>query len=136
VLQRLREVPPGKLLLLLHAFLLLLAARLALATVPMTRIIRWKRLQTGAAAPGQAARRQEIRWAVLVAARYSPVRFVCFPQCLAASALLANAGILNRLHYGVKRGAAKLETHTWLEADGEIVIGGEVAGEYARLEVY
>ncbi len=73
---------------------------------------------------------------MLVVARHSPVRFVCFPQCLAASALLRSAGIASRLHYGVRRGAGGLETHTWLEAGGEVVIGGEVAGEFTLLEVF
>jgi len=79
---------------------------------------------------------KDVRHAVLVVARYSPVSLVCFPQCLAASEMLRRRGIASRLHYGVARDGDKLVTHTWLEAGGEIVIGGEVAAEYSTLAVY
>ncbi len=139
--RRVLDTPPEKLGLLLKAFFLLLCARVALRVVPVSRIIGWKRRNvrgSGLAAGQAAARRREVRWAVLAVVRHSPVRFVCFPQCLAASALLAGAGIESRLHYGVRRAAetARLETHTWLEAGGELVIGGEVAGDFSPLEVY
>ena len=131
-----REVPAGRLGLLVHAFVLLLGAKIALAVLPVKRVIGWKRRQVRGAGTGTEAERRTVRWAVLVAARYSPVELVCFPQCLAASALLAGAGIESRLHYGVRRGERGLETHTWLEAGGEVVIGGEVAEEFSHLEVF
>lgn len=141
VLRRVREVPLRKLALLLRTFWLLLVAKIALATVPVKRIIgrRARPVSVIVLRDGErAARMRDARWAVLVVARYSPVRFVCFPQCLAASALLRSAGIESRLHYGVRRAAqtAKLETHTWLEAGGEILIGGEVAPGFFTLDVY
>lgn len=141
VYKRLHEVPAAKLWLLLRTFVLLLLTKTALAALPARVVIGWKQRAVragGLDVAAEAARRREVRWAVLVVARYSPVRFVCFPQCLAASALLAGSGIGSRLHYGVRRGAttARLETHTWLEAGGEVVIGGEVAPQYSTLTVY
>jgi hypothetical protein len=138
LLRRSREIGPGGLALLARAFWLLLAAKIALKTVPVSRIIAWKQRPLAATGePSLASEyRQRVRHAVLVAARYSPVRFVCFPQCLAASALLRRKGIDSRLHYGVAREDGKLVTHTWLEAGGEIVIGGEVAAEYSTLAIY
>jgi hypothetical protein len=126
--------------MLVRAFWLLLAAKIALKTVPVSRIIAWKQRPLAGAGdsnpPADREYRQRVRHAVLVTARYSPVRFVCFPQCLAASALLRRKGIDSRLHYGVARADGKLVTHTWLEAGGEIVIGGEVAAEYSTLAIY
>ncbi len=138
LLQRSREIGPGGLALLVRAFWLMLAAKIALRTVPVSRIIAWKQRPVATTSkPNSASEyRQRVRHAVLVTARYSPVRFVCFPQCLAASALLRRKGIESRLHYGVAREDGKLVTHTWLEAGGEIVIGGEVAAQYSTLAVY
>ncbi len=140
LLRRARELGPGGLWLLGRTFGLLLAAKIALHLLPVQRVIAWKqrppapRAEANPALVRAALRR--VRHAVLVVARYSPIPFVCFPQCLAASALLRRAGIASRLHYGVSRADGKLVTHTWLEAGGEIVIGGEVAAEYSTLAVY
>jgi hypothetical protein len=150
LLRRVREVGPGGVALLVEAFVLLLAAKAALAWVPVAKIIGWKQRKLrfasatwDASSPDTRSDRaadaewvRRVRHAVLVVARYSPVEFVCFPQCLAASELLRQRRIPSRLHYGVARAGDKLVTHTWLEAGGEIVIGGEVAAEYSTLAVY
>jgi hypothetical protein len=144
LMRRTREMGPGGMALLFKTFWLLLAARVALAWIPVSRIIAWKqrpprkRDVVQAAASGALTRDQlrRVRHAVKVTARYSPLRFVCFPQCLAASALLRRRGISSRLHYGVARADDKLITHTWLEAGGEIVVGGEVADGFSTLAVY
>jgi hypothetical protein len=134
--QRLVEVGPTGVWLLLRTFVLLAAARLALHLLPISRVIAWKQRGSKASTEASSTDLQRVRRAVLTVARYSPVRFVCFPQCLAACALLRSRSISSRLHYGVARSGDKLVTHTWLEAGGEIVIGGEVAGEYSTLAVY
>jgi len=135
--RRVREVGPAGVWLLVKAFFLMLIARIALRSIPVKRIIAWKqRPLRGFECAQPALRCAQVRWAVLVAARYSPIDFVCFPQCLAAAELLGGAGIPSRLHYGVTREGAKLMTHTWLEAKGEIVIGGEVAEAYSTLDIY
>jgi hypothetical protein len=139
LVRRARELGPLGLALLGWTFCLLAAAKLALKSVPVSRIVAWKqrpirRVQTDATVIREQCRR--VRHAILVVSRYSPVQFVCFPQCLAASALLRERGIESLLHYGVARVDDKLVTHTWLEAGGEIVIGGEVAAQYSRLAMY
>jgi hypothetical protein len=134
--RRLREVGPSGWLLLARAFCLLLAAKCALRLLPVRHVIAWKQRAVRSPQAAQECDLRRIRHAVLVAARYSPIRFVCFPQCLAAAALLRSRGIQSRLHYGVTRAGAQLVTHTWLEAGGEIVIGGEVAASYSTLAVY
>jgi len=134
--RRLREVGPSGWLLLARTFCLLLAAKCALRVLPVRRVIAWKRRAIRRPRAAREPDLRRIRHAVLVTARYSPIRFVCFPQCLAAAALLRSRGIESRLHYGVTRSGAALVTHTWLEAGGEIVIGGEVAANYSTLAVY
>ena len=114
----------------------MLMAKAALAWIPVAKVVGWKQRGLPAEVAADASTVREVRHAVLVVARYSPVSMVCFPQCLAASEMLRRRGIGSRLHYGVARAGDKLVTHTWLEAGGEIVIGGEVAAEYSTLAVY
>ena len=134
LLRRFREVGPGGLASLLEAFGWLAVAKVALAWVPVAKVIGWKQRELAQNRAADPSVLREVRHAVLVVARYAPFGFVCFPQCLAASEMLRRRGIASRLHYGVARDGDKLVTHTWLEAGGETVIGGEVAGEYSRLE--
>ena len=140
LLRRAREVGREGRTLLLKTFWLLLSARIALAFIPVQKIVAFKQRPLPEKSMPSAAvlrdQRDRVRHTVLVVARYSPVAFVCFPQCLAASELLRRQGIESRLHYGVARAGDKLVTHTWLEAGGEILIGGEVAAEYSTLAIY
>lgn len=136
---RLREVAAKDLLLLGRTLGWLVVAKVALQVLPVRWIIGWQRRKMrGEGSRGDVATVcARVRWAVLVVARRSPVGFVCFPQCLAAGALLRGYGVGSLLHYGVRRGeTGALETHTWLEAGGEALIGGEVAGLFSELEVY
>ena len=135
-MRRVREVGPRGVARLVEALGWLVVAKAALAWVPVAKVIGWKRREVRSQRAADAGILRDVRHAVLVAARYSPIEFVCFPQCLAASEMLRRRGITSRLHYGVARDGDKLVTHTWLEAGGEIVIGGEVAGEYSTLAVY
>ncbi len=71
---------------------------------------------------------ERIRWAVLTVARYGPLSFVCFPQALAAHAMLRRRGISSIMHYGVRRSAdRRMRAHTWLEVDHRMLLGGESA---------
>ena len=139
--QRVRQLGPSAIPLFAHTFALLVAARLALRLFPVARIIAWKQrpVPPSALSEAEAATvRARIRHAILTIARYSPIRFVCFPQCLAAAALLRARGFHSRLHYGVSRDplSNKLVTHTWLESGNQILIGGEVADQYSTLAIY
>jgi len=136
VARRVAEVGPRGVARLGEAFFWMLLAKAALAWVPVAKVVGWKRRGLLAEVVADASTLREVRHAVLVVARYSPMSMVCFPQCLAASEMLRRRGIGSRLHYGVARAGDKLVTHTWLEAGGEILIGGEVAAEYSTLAVY
>ena len=135
-MRRVREVGPRGVARLVEALGWLMVAKAALAWVPVAKVIGWKQRKIRRERVADGSTLRGVRHAVLVVARYSPVEFVCFPQCLAASEMLRRRGIASRLHYGVARDGDKLVTHTWLEAGGGIVIGGEVAGEYSTLAVY
>jgi hypothetical protein len=77
---------------------------------------------------------ERIRWAVLTVARYGPLSFVCFPQALAAHAMLRRRGIASIMHYGVRRSADRqLRAHTWLEVDHRMLLGGESALLFAPI---
>ncbi len=119
----------------------LLAARLLLKILPVSALVRWLKRPVAAVPKGrwgageQAAQVEEVRWAVLSVARHSPVRFVCFPQAIAAHALLRRRGVPSRVVYGVRRAAdTRLCAHTWLEVGGETILGGETAPLFAALD--
>src|ERR1700674_1891534 len=80
--RRLHQVGPSGWALLLQTFCLLLAAKSALRFLAVRKVIAWTRRPTPDPRAVTPADLRRIRHAVLVVARYSPVRFVCFPQCL------------------------------------------------------
>jgi hypothetical protein len=130
---RLRALPRPRRWMLAEAFAALLAARAALLLLPGRWIFRWIESPAHARTPGQSTT-ESVRWAVLSVARYSPLRFVCFPQALAAHAMLRRRGVASVMHYGVRRSAdGQLRAHTWLEVDGRMLLGGESAPLFARV---
>ena len=132
---RWRALPAPQRWLLVEAFAALLAARLSLRVLPVRWIFRWLEhpLRGAAASPSPGAV-ERIRWAVLTVARYGPLPFVCFPQALAAHAMLRRRGISSIMHYGVRRSADRqLRAHTRLEVDHRMLLGGESALLFAPI---
>ncbi len=130
---RLTALPWQRRWLLAEAFVLLLAARSALRLLPTRWIFRWleRPLHNPVEDHGAA---EQARWAVISAARYSPISFVCFPQALAAHAMLRRRGVASVMHYGVRRSADRqLRAHTWLEVEGRMLLGGESAPLFAAV---
>ena len=139
---RWRSLPFAQKRLLLEAFATLLVARVSLALLPVRWIFRWlERPLRHPAVTGQrdaphrpAGVVERIRWAVLTVARYGPLSFVCFPQALAAHAMLRRRGVGSVMHYGVRRSADRqMRAHTWLEVDNRMLLGGESALLYAPI---
>jgi hypothetical protein len=132
---RWRTLPGKKRWLLLEAFATLLAARCALALLPVRWIFRWLESPLRNADASTASDIAErVRWAVLTVARYGPLSFVCFPQALAAHAMLRRRGIQSIMHYGVRRSAdRRMRAHTWLEVDHRMLLGGESALLFAPI---
>ena len=132
---RWRALPAGRRWLLAEAFATLLAARCSLVLLPVRWIFRWlESPPRHPAVPGSSEIVEDIRWAVLTVARYGPLSFVCFPQALAAHAMLRRRGIRSIMHYGVRRSADRqMRAHTWLEVDHRMLLGGESAMLFAPI---
>jgi hypothetical protein len=132
---RWRTLPASRRWLLVEAFATLLAARSSLVLLPVRWIFRW--LESPPRHPTASDGSEiveEIRWAVLTVARYGPLSFVCFPQALAAHAMLRRRGIRSIMHYGVRRSADRqMRAHTWLEVDHRMLLGGESAMLFAPI---
>src|SRR5437868_2739662 len=114
-----------------EALVLLAGFRVALAVVPVRRIIgaiaRGKPNEAAAADDTSQTRltTRRVQWAVSAAARHSVVEFVCFPQALAGYTMLRRRGVPSTLVYGVARSAeGNLLAHTWLTVSDQTVLGG------------
>lgn len=138
MLARIFRKPPADLLLVAEAFLMLFAARLALRKIPLAKLVEWLRspapVRNVTAAELTATR---IRWAILAVVRRNQGSFVCFPQSLAAYAMLWRRGIPSVLHYGVNRSPDNdLRAHTWLKLGEMTVVGGEDAPDFTLLSTF
>jgi hypothetical protein len=136
---RIRRIGFRRFVLLGETFCLLLAAKIALHVIPIDRVLSWRSTASsprGSRALHQAAECQLVRWAVTVVSDRSPVEFVCFPQSLAARALLHHRGIQTQLYYGAARKEGLLVTHTWLKVGERNVVGGEIADDFSVLQIY
>lgn len=73
--------------------------------------------------------KEEVRRAVLTAARRLPWKTLCLPRAVAAKWLLQRRGYSSTIQLGVGTRDARLHAHAWLSIDGETLIGGaEAAG--------
>lgn len=119
--------------MLAEALAALALASLAIALLPFKRI----------AAAASATRRGPVRTdsetvrrarsAVTGWARRVPWRTVCFQKGLALHWMLRRRGIPSVLLYGARRDGEGLAAHVWIDVDGETVIGGEEAPNFACL---
>ena len=132
---------PADWMLAAEAMALLASFRIALALMPVRRIIA--AITTGRADPTTGALESDearvtarrVQWAVSAVARHSPVEFVCFPQALAGYTMLRRRGVTSTLVYGVARSTeGQLSAHTWLMLGEQTVLGGEAAQEFTAIE--
>lgn len=124
--------------LLIEAGLVLTAASLASATLPFRRIVQWaSAAPDGTRCPHGPDIVHRAGQAIEAWSRRLPLKTVCFQKGLALHWMLRRRGIGSRLHYGVDRHDDQgLRAHVWISVAGEIVMGGEVAGEFACLAVF
>ena len=138
---------PKDVLLAAEALLLLAAFRIALAVVPVRRIIAALCRPSGVedrhadtTRDHESERRMRtaasrVQWAVSAAVRHAPVEFVCFPQALAGYAMLRRRGVPGTVIYGVARSpAGDLIAHTWLTAGDRILLGEDAAKDFTAIE--
>lgn len=132
LIHRFLALPRKNQFLLLHAFSLLGAIRVALYIFPFRVLLSWalhppnNRRKTSFSADQIAA-------AVSIAAPYVP-RATCLTQALAAQVLLSRSGYHSTIEVGVaNEPPGGFEAHAWVVCEDRIVIGGEQAGTFQRL---
>ena len=87
--------------------------------------------------PARSRAIADVRRAVLSAAVRLPNRPVCFPQALAAQAMLRRRGVATTMCYGANTGGGTgLAAHVWLLAGDEGVVGQEIAAQFPLLVTY
>ena len=113
--------------LFIRAAFWLLIARIRLAVVPFRKLsaLLSGEQQDQVQIPDPELL-QRIERAVVAAANHVPWRSDCFPQTIAARALLKNHGLASTIHFGVERvGEEDLAGHAWLTC-GEFVVTGDI----------
>lgn len=130
------RIRPRNLALVAEAMAGLTAASLKVRFLPFRHI-------TSAILRGGIGRRPRpvnlarLRWAVQAAARRLPLRTMCFETALCLQAMLRRRGVPSTLHYGIRRGeAGSVSAHVWLSIGEEIVLGGEVAPQFACVATF
>ena len=126
------RLPPADRVLAVRAAGWLVAARVALWTLPFARVQELverlgARRGTVGVAPGRLA------WTVETTARSIP-QATCLTQALAAQVMLSRAGESPELHIGVATDRGAFEAHAWLELHGRPLVGDRELDRYARLE--
>ena len=115
------------------AAVMLLAARLALALVPLARVLAW------ASRPPRRVNRFAgdesawASWAVDAVAARSRLGSASLPRALALQLMLRRRGIVSRLCLGVAREHGALAAHAWIEVAGDGRGGAAEAGRFIRL---
>ncbi len=126
----------GDLVLLAEALLGLTAAPVKVRFVPFRRITSAITRNAVSAKP-RATDVGHLRWAIQAAARRLPLRTKCIETALCLQAMLRRRGVASIMHYGVRRDEqGTLGAHVWLTIDGEFVIGGECAPEFACVATF
>jgi hypothetical protein len=119
--------------MLAEALAALTLASLAIALLP------FRRVAAAASARGPKAARTDpeavrrARSAVTGWSRRVPWRTVCFQKGLAVHWMLRRRGVPSVLLYGARRDGDGLAAHVWVDVEGETVIGGDEAPNFACL---
>lgn len=107
--------------LFLTAFLLLVAARLALSIIGYKRIPKFR---SSIKADPSAALSMRIGWAIDFSSKAVPGA-TCLVQAVAGQWLLLLRGYRTEIRIGVKKGVTqKLEAHAWLVSGQTVIVGG------------
>jgi hypothetical protein len=139
-LRRIARTPPVDLALAVEAGFMLTFFRVALSFLPMQKLTTW---MSGAdfAEPSLSERRKaqilrRVEWSIDAVVRHAPLKFVCFPQSLAAYFMLRRRHIASRLFYGVTRDEEQLKAHTWVKVGDRTIAGGDVESQFTVLTTF
>jgi hypothetical protein len=134
-LARVLALSPIQRSMLRHAFPVVLGVRMALWFVPVRRILGYAAARSASAdrtSPNAVLSAASIAWSVRVVSRRIPGAS-CLTQAISGQILLARQGIPTTLHLGMARSPEEgMRAHAWLDCQGQTVLGGQVAGQYAR----
>jgi len=129
----------GARLRILEALVYLAAARLALQVFSFAHLAAFFAHTSPDRSFGaeRAKQRTNVRWAIRTACFYLPGVTSCFPQAIAAQAMLRRRGISTVLYYGAATLSTRaLKAHVWLQ-DGSIgIVGHEIAPDYHIIAQY
>ena len=124
----------------LEAASYLTAASLAIRFLPFRRLVPiFTRALTAAEVSGPARSRAiaDVRRAVLAAAVRLPNRPACFPQAVAAQAMLRRRRVVSTLCCGVNTAPGRgLSAHVWLLAGDDGVVGQGIAAHFPQIATY
>lgn len=133
ILARYLRLPARRKRLLHAALARLILFRIGLALLPLPTLQRLSAKASPRSLAG--APLDELRWAVLAAARRLPGT-KCLARALALQALMARAGLPAQLCIGVaKDGGASLEAHAWVLHEGAPVFEEPELARYSVLSV-
>lgn len=115
-------------LILAEACVCILGARVLLGLAPIDRLLAGERTP-GEQGPLTVAPRDPravvVAWALRSASRRLPGKTTCLVKALAGRWMLRRRRLDTIVHLGMRREAAGLAAHAWLEAGGGVVCGGE-----------
>jgi hypothetical protein len=121
--------------LLLHTLFLVVSLRAALGLLPFKQV---SELLARGGMRHRARRnvsKARVISAIRVASAFVPGS-TCLTQALAAKYQLERVGLNTQLHFGVAKENGRLLAHAWLQCDGEVIIGGEIAPRFAPLRAF
>ena len=124
-------LPPAERAALLRAWVLLFVVELALRAGAARPLIRRVEACEPIPRPGPSVER--LGRLVDLATRAVPFPVTCLGKALVVGWLLARAGVVLRLRFGVARRAGHLEAHAWLESGGEPIFGLDACDAYVPL---
>lgn len=133
-----RCVPWSVKLLLLEAFVLTGAARLAVIVLPFKKLaaVMGKHTEESPVYADETARDicNKVGWAVGLMSSHTPWQSKCFVQALAAQCMLKRRGISSTLYLGVARdGENRLIAHAWLRSGPDILTGGPERKQFTEV---
>ena len=132
---RFRRLGPRRRQLLVEASVTLALAAFAVEFRPFRKAIRTGCTPLGDVRSGTV---EECVWAVEAAGRRVPWRNVCIQKGIALQRMLRRRGYDAVLHYGARNSSSEraLEAHVWVTLDGQTLIGGAEADQFAELATY
>jgi hypothetical protein len=99
--------------------------RVALAAIPLKRVIRWinadQSRSAGAKLPSLDIQRAALR--IAQAGAFCPLPTTCLSRTLAAHMIMSRLGFSSVPRIGVSTADGNFEAHAWLECQDGIVIG-------------